>query len=204
MSFKIRIKFLAEGEKENLIKQKDDEQREIFFVFLISQHHCLCEITAMMKRNVTCHGETFQDFRLKNIFLASHPNKMRCFSDNTRLFVSFALLLNETINVYHPVYYKKCWLFYFHDWKIDMLTEQVCKRVYSGYNGRNFIRQRNEYEGGRKVLTMRERQETRAVRQKDFRAVSLEKQRAVDGLNPPTTSIRVSETTLHLPFTARR
>lgn len=32
--------------------------------------------------------------------------------------------------------------------------------------------------------------------------VSLEKQRAVGGLNPPTASIRVSETTLHLPFTA--
>lgn len=32
--------------------------------------------------------------------------------------------------------------------------------------------------------------------------VSLEKQRAVGGLNLPTASIRVSETTLHLPFTA--
>jgi len=30
----------------------------------------------------------------------------------------------------------------------------------------------------------------------------LEKQRAVGGLNPPTTSIRVSEIILRLPFTA--
>lgn len=62
---------------------------------------------------------------------------------------------------------------------------------------RNFAKQRSGHKGVDGINSARDRR--RAVRWKDFRVVSLEKQRAVDGLNPPTTSIRVSERE-RLPF----